>query len=269
MPSFAAGSRRKAFSDRSSWHSKAYDLAFRGKGPLSRARLAGCPVFVRPEETAKGSLGQGSLGLRPEKRTPHSAKGRAPRMAASGGGRSAVGTALSARGVLSRAAAVARAVAGPGTVARPVAARAVIPGPEVAAALPAALPASATVARRPPGAAAVTLPAVAGAFAVRAGAVAVAGLRRKGVHERQSGAGKAKGGKKLSACHGNLLCPREKSLLLLHRACQPEKGPTAGAVCNILYKKWTDAPFRSCHLSRKWAGGGRCKARHNPYTAST
>ena len=188
MPSFAAGSRRKAFSDRSSWRSRAYDLAFRGKGLLSRACLAGRPVFVRPEETAKGSLGQGSLGLRPEKRTPHSAKGRAPRMAASGGGRSAVGTALSARGVLSRAAAVARAVAGPGTVTRPVAACAVVPGTVIAATLSAALPASASVARGLPGAA----------------AVAVTGLRRAGerVHERQAGAGKTKGGKKLSASHG-------------------------------------------------------------------
>lgn len=204
MPSFAAGSRRKAFSDRSSWRSRAYDLAFRGKGLLSRACLAGRPVFVRPEETAKGSLGQGSLGLRPEKRTPHSAKGRAPRMAASGGGRSAVGTALSARGVLSRAAAVARAVAGPGTVTRPVAACAVVPGTVIAATLSAALPASASVARGLPGAAAVTRPAVAGTVAVGAGAVAVTGLRRAGerVHERQTGAGKTKGGKKLSASHG-------------------------------------------------------------------
>ena len=69
---------------------------------------------------------------------------------------------------------------------------------------------------------------------------------------------------------GNLLCPLGKmSPPLLHLACQPEKGQKTGKICNALYKKWTDVPFRGGHLSRKWAGGGRCKARHNPYTAST
>ena len=90
-------------------------------------------------------------------------------MAASGGGRSAVGTALSPRGGLS-------------------------------------------------GAAAVTRPAVAGTVAVRAGAVAVTGLRRAGerLHERQTGAGKAKGGKKLSACHGGPPLPTGENVAPAH-----------------------------------------------------
>lgn len=183
-------------------------------------------------------------------------------MAASGGGRSAVGTALSPRGGLSGAAAVARAVAGPGTVARPVAARAIIPGPEIAAALSAALPAAASVARGLPGAAAVTRPAVAGTVAVGAGTVAVTGLRRAGerLHERQTGAGKTKGGKKLSACHGDLLYPREKMLLRhMHRACQPKSGAKRGNIRRRLYKKWTDAPFRAVTCPENGQGAGVAK----------
>lgn len=184
------------------------------------------------QKTAKGSLRQGSLGLRPGSGTPHSARRQRPARPPEDGGRNAVGTALPG-GDLSGAAAVAGAVAGPGTVARPVAARSVVPGPEVAAALSAALslPAAASVTRRPAGAVAGTVSAGAGTVAVGAGSVAVAGFRRlrQGVHERQSGTGKAKGGKKLSASHGGSSSAHDEDVAPLHASGVPAGKTAHGA----------------------------------------